>query len=238
MVRQKLLTNWVESRERVGCLIAHCAKGLFSGAVLRTALMLTLLSGISQWNEALGHADENPPPGAEVCQAPVWETGDIWRFLLDKKEVMVKLNEKAVKEQRMHFYTVPYAGLEIFPLWVGKKYSSTIRWRGVMSSDPTIDCRFAVTAVREVTVRAGTFKCYEISMQMANDMHKIHGSAVLYYSPETRSLVKTRGFHLLSAQMHLVPYPHPEIELVAFEPASQNRAEKEGLGEGTRETAK
>ena len=167
--------------------------------------------------------DESPPAGVEVCEAPNWHDGDAWKFITKKGELWRDRYDAQNKSDEIHSYDFfPFMGTKLFPIWVGKKHQGTFMMYFTDNSRRPWDYTYEVTGFKEVKVAAGTFKCYEIVFGVRSDMLPRRGLARIYYSPETRSVVKLEDAEFLS---HLVMLTNPltDYELFTIDLKSNDR---------------
>jgi hypothetical protein len=211
-----------------------------SSRKFRMIWILAVLCIVSPGSLTQLQADQNPPPGVETCEAPVWQEGDSWRFMLDNKKFMeVKLNKETIEKRYMDKFVIPFAGLKIFPLWEGKNYRDLIRAHFVNTVDRNFEYHYRVIGIRNVKVPAGTFKCYEIRLQMRCEILHLFASATIYYSPETRCVIKTEGFQGLSVRMQSVEIlnDYELASLTLSDRGSPGTVQKEGAQREVMETS-
>jgi hypothetical protein len=151
----------------------------------------------------------------EKCYAPVWNEGDSWKFIGGGgnvwEEKIVGSTLTQIPRKRFHgILNIPFVGLKIFPLWVGKKVEGTEHGRTVEGIDLIYTYSFRVIEVLDLKVEAGTFKAYKIEFKLST-IYGQEGVAYHYYSPETKSIVKfeTKS-HILSTWQ--------DYELSSFRP--------------------
>ncbi len=185
-------------------------------SVIMAILLLTAMNTLAQ----------------EQAQAPVYTEGDFWQFRLGKR-----LIEATVKDGQLKFFDPkPDRRLEIsderfptlknmlsinegenpflqFPLFVGKQWdvSEGATRSGSAKHDSrseiTRNVHNQVTSFEDTTTSAGTFKAFKIEATATPGKRRLFFRTI-FYSPETRSIVKYR---LESAKGNTA-----EIELLKF----------------------
>lgn len=156
--------------------------------------------------------------GQEQAPAPVYKDGDFWYFKIARKgyqssdtsrtegsyEVRYTGGDRKVYEltgtqkvdatgdsadalKRAAGYEDERQRLD-FPLFVGKKWKTSYR---VTSGKNTVTriVETTVIAIEDVTTPAGVFKTFK--MERVDSAAKSYTKSVSYYSPETRTVVKS-----------------------------------------------
>ena len=161
---------------------------------------------------------DQPPAGEEICDAPAWIHGDRWKYISHDDQVWEEVysdrGTEGVKEGAFNFF--PYAGLKIFPLWVGKVYDDSVIVSFTNMSRRVWRYSYRGPRLKQIKTAAGNFKCYEIEFWLEADiLTSRRGKARIYYSPETKSIVKVDGMKFLSSIVRFVR-PLIDYELVSY----------------------
>jgi hypothetical protein len=192
----------------------------------RVHLLLILAISLLVPPSLLIAGEDQPPTGVEICDAPVWTPGDRWKYISHEDQVWEEfyfdIGTEGVKEGAFNFF--PYAGLKIFPIWVGKVYEDSFTVHFTDMSRRIWRYSYRVRRLKQIKTAAGTFKCYEIEFRlMADILASRRGRARIYYSPETKSIVKVDGIKFLSSIMRFVR-PLMDYELVSYSLGSTEEA--------------
>jgi hypothetical protein len=159
---------------------------------MKKALFLALVSlAILNFN----CATQQPYVSGEKCDAPVWHDGDSWKFIGGGNRVWEErfIGSKLTQTPQKGFYAifnVPFIGLRIFPLWVGKRVEGAQQAKTVEGYDLMYQYSFRVIGIEDLKIEAGTFKVYKIEFKLFSSIHREEGVAYYYYAPETKSIVK------------------------------------------------
>jgi hypothetical protein len=168
--------------------------------------------------------------GQEQAQAPVYKEGDYWQFRLGKRPIEATIKDGKLKffdpkpDQRAEIPGEKFPGLKNmlaieqegnqflqFPLFVGRQWNvseDTGRSRQFRTTVEIMrNVHSRVTGFEEVTTPAGAFKAFKIETTAAEGKRQLF-SRTIFYSPETRSVVK---FRLEGANGNIT-----EIELLKF----------------------
>lgn len=140
-------------------------------------------------------ATEQPYVAGEKCYAPVWHDGDSWKFIGGGNQVWEEKFVGSTLRQtpQKGFYAifnVPFIGLKIFPLWVGKRVEGAQQARNVEGYDLMYQYSFRVIGMEDLKIEAGTLAAYKIEFKLSSTIHREEGIAYYYYAPETKSIVK------------------------------------------------
>jgi hypothetical protein len=160
-------------------------------------------------------ATEQPYISGEKCDAPIWNGGDSWKFIGGGGQVWEEkfIGSTLRQTPQKGFYgifNVPFVGLKLFPLWVGRKVEGAEHGRTVEGTDLMYQYSFRVVEVLDLKVEAGTFKAYKIEFKLST-IYGQGGVAYHYYSPETKSIVK------FETKSHIL-YAWEDYELSSFRP--------------------
>ena len=154
-------------------------------------------------------AEQIPPSFQEKCNPPVWNDGDSWKFIGDScqqwEEIIVKKDNKldvsqSPRKQFYGFFNVPFVGLKIFPLQVGRRFEGAETLHTIEGMRLQYFYSFKVVGITNVKVAAGTFKCYKIEFKVSPSISSEEGIGYFYYAPETKSIVKFETKSLLLAK--------------------------------------
>jgi hypothetical protein len=151
--------------------------------------------------------DQIPPSFQEKCNTPVWNAGDSWKFIGDGceqwEEIIIKKDNKldvrqSPRKQFYGFFNVPFVGLKIFPLQIGRRFGGAETLHTVEGMRLRYFYSFYVVGIMDVKVLAGRFKCYKIELKVSPSILSEEGIGYFYYAPETKSIVKfeTKSFLL------------------------------------------
>ena len=160
---------------------------------------------------------EQIPPGAQkICDAPVWNEGDTWKFIGAgdrewEENIIVKNGKQQIKQTpKKEFYGFALGGLEMqrfFPLWIGKSWAGAPSLQTVWGGQLNYIVSLKVVDSVSVQVEAGTFDCYKFEFRIFFGTED--GIAYFYYSKETKSIVK---FETRSEML----YKSENYELLSF----------------------
>jgi len=159
--------------------------------------------------------------GQDKVEAPVWSVGDKWTWKrvdgatlysevvdvkedlyvlkmgrdpdlygYDKKTMNVKF---LIKEGgRQEKFESAWRNVLDFPMFVEKKWTNNTYSKPARGQLPvTYINEFKVEGVEDVTIPAGTFKCYKIRLKQTNMSSRHESGWVLYwYSPEVKIWIK------------------------------------------------
>jgi hypothetical protein len=169
--------------------------------------------------------------GQEQVQAPVYKEGDYWQFRLGKRPIEATIKDGKLKffdpkpDRRVEISGAKFPGLKNmlaieqdekellqFPLFVGKQWNvSEDTGRSRAAKFKTIEImrnvHSQVTGFEDATTPAGTFKAFRIEATATEGKRQLF-SRTIFYSPETRSIIK---FRLEGASGNIT-----EIELLKF----------------------
>jgi hypothetical protein len=159
--------------------------------------------------------------GQDKVEAPVWNVGDKWTwkrvdgatlysevvnvkddlYLLkmgkdpdlygyDKKTMNVKYLIKEGGRQEKAVFA--WRSVLDFPMFVGKKWSNITYGKPARGQyEVTYTNEFNIEGVEDITIPAGTFKCYKIRLKQTNMSVRHESGWVLYwYSPEVKIWIK------------------------------------------------
>jgi len=164
---------------------------------------------------AAGKSTQEPSSPQEKCERPVWFEGDSWKFTGAggqwEEEIVREGNTFEIKQTpRKAFYGVLTIPIDLFPLWVGKRYGGAEPLKTSEGMDMGGTYSFNVVEIMDVQVEAGRFKCYRVEFTLYSNWDLTNfGIGYYYYSPETKSIVK---FYTRSS---LLTY-WPNYELSSF----------------------
>jgi hypothetical protein len=144
------------------------AVGIFWPVLVLAAIAgtVTLVFGADQ---------PEPPPGVARCEAPSWETGELWKFVDAKGQHYQERNLGGSRADLRNFLFgfCPDAASRVFPLWVGK----TVRGELMINYVDTGrrmrrpgSCEYRVVELKDVNVRAGTFRAYKMAIGLRTDI--------------------------------------------------------------------
>jgi hypothetical protein len=136
---------------------------------------------------------------SEKCEAPVFREGDSWKFIgssgqeWEEKVVTGEGRLQPVQSQKKDFYGFTFSFGEIefqnfFPLWVGKSWRGSPMLYTVESIPVTYFLSLKVVDYATVKVKAGTFQCYVIELNISYSLDR--GTGFYYYAPEAKSVIK------------------------------------------------
>lgn len=184
--------------------------------------------------------EQIPPNVQGVCYAPVWHVGDNWEFRTEKDKIW---NEKIVQiENSLYFrafgkelygfdttdwkdkVVIKESGRKTkingrsdsvlkFPIWIGKTWDYRTEIHVLNAFYHRI---YKVAELMDnVSVKAGTFKCYRIEVDVNSVIKGKHSrhKQNYYYCPEVRNIVKYESY---SEDRSI-----PNYELISFKLAGQ-----------------
>jgi len=141
-------------------------------------------------------ATQQPYVSGEKCDAPVWNDGDSWKFIgggnqvREEKFVGSKLSQTPPKGFYAIF-NVPFIGLKIFPLWVGKRVEGAQQAQDTQGYNLMWHYSFRVIGIEDLKIETGTYKVYKIEFRLSLPIaRREDGVGYYYYAPETKSIVK------------------------------------------------
>ena len=175
--------------------------------------VIVVVIGLSIFGCATQKFEQVPGYIQEKCDAPIWNEGDSWKFIggggqIWEENIIGSALRQTPQKGFYGIFNIPFVGVKIFPLWVGKKVGGAEYVKTVEGIDFVVHYSFRVVELAEMKVEAGTFKSYKIEFKIiAPDGED--GLGYFYYSPKTKSIVKfeTRSFIL---------YPWGNYELQSF----------------------
>lgn len=145
---------------------------------------------------ATGKSTQEPTSPQEKCERPVWFEGESWKFTGGggqwEEKIIREGNTFNIKQTpRKRFYGLLSIPINLFPLWVGKKYGGAEPLKTIEGMSLSGTYSFNVVEVLDVQVEAGKFKCYKIEFKLYSSWGSSeYGIGYYYYSPETKSIVK------------------------------------------------
>jgi uncharacterized membrane protein len=141
--------------------------------------------------------EQVPPANQEKCEGPSYREGDSWKFVYSgggqweetiiSNGNMLDLRQNP-KQGIQGIINFPIVGRKIFPLWVGKICEGVQPARSVDGIDLNYFYSYTTLGIVNEKVEAGTFKCYKIEFKIR--CRGGEGTMYLYYSPETKSIIK------------------------------------------------
>jgi hypothetical protein len=173
--------------------------------------------------------DRGPPAGAVLAQQPAWKVGDRFVYrkgglsrlafrvesttagvhrLVDEQGDMALLVGEDLSEHGQEkpgdpSLTVAYDPADYaltWPLWVGKRWSSSFVSRGRGRADIPLLATYECDASEDVTVPAGRFRCLRIwrRARLAAEGNWIDRISIAWYSPDLGVVVRRLSDSILT----------------------------------------